>query len=108
MTDQPDITNPKVFALYSILMIVFGLVIGIGCYITFTGFDFTGYKITPMIGVQVIIVMFTTGFIIAYTVRKIKERVNDAITYNLTVKDLVNDIIDDITVPVDEEEDDDE
>jgi len=96
MTDQPDITSPKTFVLYSVIMIIFGVIIAIGCYITVTGFDFTGYNITPLIGIQVIIVMFTTGFIIAYIFRKIKERVNDAITHNLTIKDVVNDLIDEI------------
>jgi hypothetical protein len=66
--DPPDITNIQTFAFYAIFMILFGVIIGIGFIITFAGLNISLWK-----GIQIIFVLFGTGFIIAVIVHKIVE-----------------------------------
>ena len=73
MTDDlPDITNPKTFAVYAVLMIIFGVIIGIGFYITFAGLN-----ISMGTGIQIIGILIGTGLFIAVLFHKIPDMVKE-------------------------------
>jgi hypothetical protein len=70
--DMPDITEPRTFVTYGILMLIFGTVIGIGAHITFSGLHLTTDQ-----GIAIFVIIFITGFVIAVAVREIKNRIGE-------------------------------
>lgn len=64
MTDDApfvDITNFRTFVVVAVIMMLFGVMVGAGIYITFSGLN-----VTPDKGLAVIIILFLTCGIIAY------------------------------------------
>lgn len=61
--DEPlvDITNFRTFVVVAVIMMLFGAMVGLGVYVTFSGLN-----IPPDKGLAVIIVLFITCGIIAY------------------------------------------
>jgi hypothetical protein len=73
MTDDlPDITDPRTFVTYAIVMLIFGTVIGIGAYVTFSGLHISTDQ-----GIAIFLVMFITGFVIALAIREIQNRMGE-------------------------------
>jgi divalent metal cation (Fe/Co/Zn/Cd) transporter len=78
MTDDiPDITQPKTFTVYAVLMIIFGVIIGIGFHITFTGLHISFWQ-----GIDVMFILLITGMFIAILFHKIPDVVKEIIGQN--------------------------
>lgn len=56
-----DITNPTVFVVAAVLMMLFGSMVGLGIYVTFSGLAISFSQ-----GISIIIVLFITCGIIGY------------------------------------------